>query len=117
MKSEVAHRRSTAELLYQLRRRGKPVFSFEIALDRGCFHYLPVSDRLRYESELRRVLTPGGRLLLRASLRAAGVRNDISEDVIRATFAKWDLRSVERAEIPSDTRLLEVLMVRLERRR
>ncbi|MGC2191593.1 MAG: class I SAM-dependent methyltransferase [Candidatus Dormiibacterota bacterium] len=91
--------------------------SFEIALDRGCFHYLPLSDRLRYDSELRRVLKPGGRLLLRASLRAAGVRNDITEDVIRSTFADWEIHSVERAEIPSDTRLLEVLVVRLERRR
>ena len=62
---------------------------FDAAVDRGCFHYLPAADRPRYSEELRRVLRPGGKLLLRASLRAAGVRNDIDEAVIAATFEAW----------------------------
>jgi len=33
---------------------------FDAAVDRGCFHYLPVADRPRYSGELRRVLRPGG---------------------------------------------------------
>lgn len=56
-----------------------------------------------------------GRLLLRASLRAAGVRNDISEDVIQSTFAGWTVHTMDGRKIPSDTRQLEVLAVRLER--
>jgi hypothetical protein len=62
---------------------------------------------------LRRVLRPGGRLLLRASLMAAGVRNDIDEQVIRPVFAGWRVGHLERTRIPSDTRLLDVLLVLL----
>jgi hypothetical protein len=53
--------------------------------------------------------------LLRASLRAAGVRNDIDEHVILDTFHGWQVEQMQRAEIPSDTRTLEVLLVRLKR--
>jgi SAM-dependent methyltransferase len=72
---------------------------FDACLDRGCFHYLPASYRARYAAELRRVLRPGGKLLLRASLRAAGVRNDIDEDVILTTFAhgEWNTCSARRS--------------------
>jgi SAM-dependent methyltransferase len=86
---------------------------FDAAVDRGCFHYLPAAARPRYSGELRRVLRPGGRLLLRASLRAAGVRNDIDEQVIAATFAGWVIEHMERAAVPSDTRTLEVIVARL----
>jgi SAM-dependent methyltransferase len=88
--------------------------SFDIALDRGCFHYLPASDRPRYAAEVQRVLRPGGKLLLRASLRAAGVRNDIDQSVICDTFAAWRIDSMERQAAPSDTRLLDYLVVRLQ---
>ncbi|MGO8982792.1 MAG: hypothetical protein ACLQER_26525, partial [Streptosporangiaceae bacterium] len=60
-----------------------------------------------------RVLRPGGRLLLRASLRSAGMRNDIDEDVILAAFAGWRVELMQRTRIPSDTRSLDVLPVRL----
>jgi SAM-dependent methyltransferase len=85
----------------------------DAALDRGCFHYLDPPDRLRYADELRRVLRPGGRLLLRASLRAGGVRNDIDETVIGRTFAAWQIEDMQRAAVPSDTRRLEVILARL----
>jgi hypothetical protein len=62
-----------------------------------------------------RILKPGGKLLLRASLRAAGVRNNIDESVMHDTFSAWQIDELERAEIPSDTRTLEVLLVRLTR--
>ncbi|MGD0245571.1 MAG: hypothetical protein ABSB59_35335 [Streptosporangiaceae bacterium] len=55
---------------------------------------------------------PGGKLLLRASLRTAGVRNDIDEAVIAGTFGGWRVERMERAEVPSDTRMLEVLVAR-----
>jgi len=59
------------------------------------------------------VLRPGGKYLLRASLRAAGVRNDIDEAVIAATFAAWTIEHMERAKVPSDTRMLEVIVARM----
>ncbi|MGH9291524.1 MAG: class I SAM-dependent methyltransferase [Acidimicrobiales bacterium] len=86
---------------------------FDAALDRGCFHYLAAVDRPAYAAELRRTLRPGGKLLLRASLRAAGVRNDIDEGVIGGAFSGWRIDVMERAAVPSDTRRLDVLVVRL----
>lgn len=87
--------------------------SLDIAVDRGCFHYLPAGSRPRYAAEVLRVLRPGGKLLLRLSLRAAGVRNDIDESVVRDTFAAWRIERMERQALPSDTRMLDVLVVRL----
>lgn len=87
--------------------------TFDAGLDRGCFHYLAPEDRPGYAAEVRRVLRPGGKLLLRASLRAAGVRNDIDEQVIRAAFAGWRIDLMQRTKVPSDTRWLDVLLVRL----
>src|ERR1700722_17243489 len=62
---------------------------------------------------LSRVLRPGGKLLLRATLRPAGVRNDIDETVIRDTFTGWRIDHLRQTAIPSDTRTLEALVVRL----
>jgi SAM-dependent methyltransferase len=87
---------------------------FDVLLDRGCFHYLAAGDRPRYAAEAERVLRPGAKLLLRASMRAAGVRNDIDEAVIRRTFRAWRIVDMERGAGPSDTRMLEFLVVRLE---
>jgi SAM-dependent methyltransferase len=89
---------------------------FDAAVDRGCFHYLPPCDRLRYAGELGRVLRPGGKFLLRASLKTAGVRNDIDEAVIGRAFAGWQIERMERAGVPSDTRTLDVLLARLATR-
>jgi SAM-dependent methyltransferase len=87
--------------------------AFDAVLDRGCFHYLERGDRQGYAAEVRRVLKPGGKLLLRASLRAAGIRNDINEQVILTVFDGWRIQHMTRATVPSDTRTLEVLVVRL----
>jgi hypothetical protein len=59
------------------------------------------------------VLRPGGKYLLCASLRAAGVRNDIDEVVVAATFAAWTIERMERAKVPSDTCMLEVIAARM----
>jgi hypothetical protein len=56
------------------------------------------------------------KLPLRASLRAAGVRNDIDEGVILTTFAQWRVEFMQRTKIPSDARTLDVLLVRLRPR-
>ena len=117
--SEVAVGRAAAEhggtafLRADVRRLPFARHSLDAAVDRGCFHYLAPDDRPRYCAELRRVLRPGGKLLLRASLRTAGQRNDIGETVIRDTFAAWRIEHLEQAAVPSDTRLLDVLVVRL----
>ena len=88
---------------------------FDVALDRGFFHYLGVSQRTQYAHELRRVVRPGGRMLLRASLYSAGVKNDVDEEGIRRSFAGWRVERLEQSDVPSDTRTLRVLVVRLER--
>jgi hypothetical protein len=61
------------------------------------------------------VLLPGGRFLLRASLRSHGERNDVDEDLIHASFVGWRIDSMERRRIPADERELDALVVRLER--
>ncbi|MFI5286007.1 MAG: class I SAM-dependent methyltransferase [Candidatus Dormibacteria bacterium] len=91
--------------------------SFEALLDRGCFHYLAPADRSVYASEALRVLRPGGRFLLRACLRAAGVRNDIGMDTLLSVFAGWDVAAAREADVPSDTRNMKALVVRLQRPR
>jgi SAM-dependent methyltransferase len=88
---------------------------FEVLLDRGCFHYLEPGDRSRYASEARRVLRPGGRFLLRACLRAAGVRNDIGMEMLLSVFAGWDVIAAREADVPSDTRNMQALVIRLQR--
>jgi hypothetical protein len=49
-------------------------------------------------------MRPGGRFLLRACLYAQGVRNDLTEPLLRQAFAGWRIVSLEQAQIPSDTR-------------
>lgn len=88
--------------------------SVRFLLDRGCFHYLAPEARRAYEHEARRVLTPGGRLLLRACLTAAGIRNDIDEEMLRQTFASWRFARLDHKWLASDTRTMEALVARLE---
>jgi SAM-dependent methyltransferase len=90
--------------------------SFHLAIDRGCFHYLSPGQWAHYAAEARRVLRPGGRMLLRACLTSRGVRNAITESGISEAFASWAIERMERAELPSDTRTMQALVVRLRRR-
>ncbi len=89
--------------------------SFALAIDRGCFHYLAPELWPRYAAELHRVLRPGGRLLLRACLTSAGVRNKVTESGLLAAFAAWRSDGVRQAWIVSDTKAMPALIVRLER--
>ena len=79
--------------------------SFDSALDRGCLHYLPRDAR---------VLRPGGRFLLRACLREAGIRNDLDESALRSVFVGWRVRSIVSEEIPTDDRMIQAMIARLE---
>jgi SAM-dependent methyltransferase len=89
--------------------------AFDLALDRGCFHYLDPGDRGRYVSEVRRVLRPGGRLFLRACLRAAGVRNDIGPKLLLSAFVGWRVLTLAAERIATDGRDLDALVALLER--
>ena len=40
----------------------------------------------------------------------------MDEAVIARTFAGWQIERMERAEVPSDTRMLDVLLARLATR-
>jgi hypothetical protein len=79
----------------------------------------PHAERFLYSHQSRRgralavSCLADGRLLLRASLHAAAVRNDIDEEVILTIFAGWRVEHVQRTKIPSDTRWLDVLLARL----
>lgn len=66
-----------------------PAATFDLALDRGCFHYLSSSQWTSYAAEVRRVLRPGGRLLLRTCLTSRGMRNQVTEAGIIEVFAGW----------------------------
>jgi SAM-dependent methyltransferase len=89
--------------------------SFALAVDRGCFHYLPPGRWPEYAAEVHRVLRPGGRLLLRACLTSAGVRNEVTAPGILAAFAGWTCHSVRESRLVSDTREMPGLVFRLQR--
>jgi SAM-dependent methyltransferase len=90
--------------------------SADLLLDRGCFHYLAPSQRVRYAREAGRVLRRGGRFLLRACMTSAGVPNGIDHSVISGVFCGWDLAGITARDIDSDTRHMPALIVRLNRR-
>ena len=92
-----------------------PDESFDLLLDRGCFHYLPAADRSRYESAAWRLLRPGGRFLLRACLTSAGKRNDMPEDVASRHFARWNAVALDRRLIASDTGTMDAVVALLEK--
>jgi SAM-dependent methyltransferase len=117
---------STVALRLAMKRSGRAAFvqadvlglpianrRLDLLLDRGCLHYLGTAGRTRYVTEARRVLRPGGRLLLRACLNTAGVRNDITEDVVRRLFIGWQIDSLSEETLSSDTRRMPALVARL----
>jgi SAM-dependent methyltransferase len=89
--------------------------SFDVLLDRGCFHYIAEPDRRRYETEAWRVLRPGGRFLLRACLTSGGKRNDLPDDVTGSYFSRWQVLADRRQAIPSDTRSMQAVVAVLEK--
>jgi len=48
--------------------------------------------------------------------RAEYPRNDIDEAVIVHTFTAWRIEQMQRAAVPSDSRMLEVILARLSTR-
>jgi SAM-dependent methyltransferase len=89
--------------------------AFDLVLDRGCFQYLDPRQRRAYWVEAERVLRPDGRMLLRACLNCAGIRNDITEAVITSVFAR-PVDFLKPVQVPSDTRDMPALEVRLRRK-
>jgi len=90
-----------------------PSGAFHLAVDRGCFHYLSRGRWADYATEAQRVLRPGGRLLLRACLTSQGQRNDVTETRIIEAFAGWAIDRLVGGDLPSDTRIMQALTVRL----
>ena len=90
-----------------------PAATFHLALDRGCFHYLSPAQWADYAAELQRVLRPSGHLLLRACLTSRGVRNDVTESGVAEAFTGWVIERLVRADLPSDTRTMQALVIRL----
>jgi SAM-dependent methyltransferase len=86
-----------------------------LLIDRGCFHYVAAADRARYAREARRVLRRGGQFLFRACRSAAAVPNDIGPAVIERVFRDWRIEQLTSEEIPSGTRRMPAMVVRLHR--
>lgn len=84
-----------------------------LLLDRGCFHYLTAAGRSGYAREAARVLRPGGRLLLRMCLNSRGAPNGLDERTIRSVFRGWELLSIERLDLASDTRTMPAVLALL----
>jgi len=87
--------------------------SADLLIDRGCFHYVDAADRVRYTREARRVLRRGGQFLLRACRSAAAAPNDIGPAVIEHVFRDWRIDQMTTEDIPSGTRHMPAMVVRL----
>ena len=48
------------------------------------------------------------------SCSAAGIRNDLDESVLRSVFVGWRVRSIVSHEIPTDDRMMQAIVARLE---
>jgi SAM-dependent methyltransferase len=94
-----------------------PSGAFDFALDRGCFHYLTSVQWADYAAEARRVLRPAGRLLLRACLTSRGVPNDVTESGVAEAFMGWVIDYLAPDDLPSDTRTMPALVIRLRPQR
>lgn len=92
-----------------------PDAAVDLLLDRGCFHYLDAPGRARYAREAERVVRADGRLVLRMCLNSAGVPNGLDEGSIRAAFDAWQVVSMGRLQLESDTRTMPAVMAVLSR--
>lgn len=54
-------------------------------------------------------------MLLRACLTSGGVPNEVTEPGIFEAFAGWAVDHLERADLRSDTRTMQALVIRLRR--
>jgi SAM-dependent methyltransferase len=64
--------------------------TFDLAVDRGCFHVLAPSRRAAYVATLARWLAPGGRLLLKSHAPSEGARHrtyPLGADEVARVFA------------------------------
>jgi len=68
---------------------------FDLALDIGCLHSLPVRDRAAYATGLSRLVRPGGTYLLYA-FAPGGPATGLTADDVRVTFS--DTFDVVRVE-------------------
>lgn len=64
--------------------------TFDVLVDRGCLHYVPVPARPACVAELKRVLRPHGRLLL-----LSGDNEDSTQTEVQRTFEAWTISPLE----------------------
>jgi SAM-dependent methyltransferase len=110
-----ARRRTTRPLFVRADVSHLPIADqrVDLAIDRGCLHYLDPAARISYLAEIRRVIRPGGRFLLRACCNCAGQRNDVDKTLLAWLLAGWHVESLTEAMIPSDTRSMAAIVARL----
>jgi SAM-dependent methyltransferase len=73
---------------------------FDLALDIGCLHSIPVSGRAAYAAGLARVVRPGGTYLLYA-FAPGGPAVGLTPEDVRTTFAdSFDVVGVEEGKGP-----------------
>jgi SAM-dependent methyltransferase len=73
---------------------------FDLALDIGCLHSLPVTSRGAYARGVARVVRPGGAYLLYA-FAPGGRPVGVTRDDVRSVFGEWfDVVSVEEGRGP-----------------
>ncbi len=71
---------------------------FDLALDLGCLHSIPVGGRAGYAAGLGRVVRPGGTYLL-YTFAPGGPAFGLTREDVRATFADaFDVMSVEEGK-------------------
>lgn len=69
-----------------------PDGSIDLVTDRGCLHHITLEDQGRYANEVARILTPGGRLLIREMNEAGRHKHAVTEDSIRSMISGLPLR-------------------------
>ena len=71
--------------------------AFDLALDIGCLHSLPVAARAAYAAGLTRLVRAGGTYLLYA-FAPGGPAEGVTREDVRALFAEFDVVGVEEGK-------------------
>lgn len=95
--------------------------SIDFALDRGCFHHVPQQDRVRYASEMARILRAGGRLFLRGydpgdapeSHFVPVTRDEVDRAFDPIRFARGRVVALEPSDPENPKTLVGVFITRL----
>jgi SAM-dependent methyltransferase len=76
---------------------------FDLLVDAGCYHVVPMARRDAYVAAVGAVAAPGARLLMFGIGRAAVPGAGVTEEELRRRFTAWRLVSADRLS-PEDLR-------------